>query len=55
MSFDPTYNVNNCLCFRLLEEIFDLLNDIRLILELDEDLTLLLDPPFDPFRTTGKY
>ena len=44
-----------------LEIIYNLifLNDIKLTLELDEDLVPIIhppfDPPFDPFKTIGKY
>ena len=56
-TFDQNYNVEpetrNCL--ELIDEIIDFLIDIRLALELEEDLMILLHPHFDPFRTIGKY
>jgi hypothetical protein len=57
MPFDQLYNVNNelCECLELVYEILDFLDDIRLALELQEDIIALLNPPFDPFRTIGKY
>jgi len=57
MPFDQTYNVNWEFyeCLDLVYEILDFLDDIRLALELDEDLGLLVHPPFDPFKTIGKY
>jgi hypothetical protein len=56
MPFNQTYNVNweLCECLELLYEILDLLEDIKLALELGEDITTLLQnlyPPFDPLRT----
>jgi hypothetical protein len=41
-----------------LDEILDALQDIRLVLELEEELSILLRPDlsvFDPLRTIGKY
>jgi hypothetical protein len=57
MPFDQVYNVNweLCECLELVYEILDSLDDIRLALELREDIITLLNPPFDPFRTIGKY
>jgi len=57
MPFDQQYNVNweLCECLELVYEILDFLDDIRLALELGEDLTNILHPPFDPFKTIGKY
>jgi hypothetical protein len=57
MPFDQDYNVNweLCECLELVYEILDFLDDIRLALELREDIASLLNPPFDPFRTIGKY
>jgi len=56
MPFDQTYNVNGelCECLELVYEILDLLDDIRLALELEENITTLLQtlyPPFDPLKT----
>ena len=42
-------------CFYLLDDILDGLQDIKLALTLNEELTSLLDPPFDPLKTFGKY
>jgi hypothetical protein len=57
MTFNQTYNVNweLCECLDILYEILDFLDDIRLALELEEDIDKLLNPPFDPFKTIGKY
>jgi hypothetical protein len=57
MPFHPQYNVNWELaeCLELVYEILDFLDDIKLALELEEDITALLNPPFDPFKTIGKY
>ena len=56
-TFNQNYNVEPEThdCLELINEIIDFLIDIRLALELEEDLTILLHPPFDPFRTIGKY
>ena len=53
MTFDQTYNVNweLCECLELMYEILDFLEDIKLALELQEDIITLLNPPFDPLRT----
>ena len=50
MTFDQTYNVNweLCECLELVYEILDFLEDIKLALELQEDIIALLNPPFDP-------
>jgi hypothetical protein len=53
------YNITEefLLCLDALYEILDFLDDIRLALELDEDLSLLIHTPivippaFDPFET----
>jgi hypothetical protein len=57
MPFNQTYNVNweLCECLELVYEILDFLDDIRLALELEEEIMTLLHPPFDPFKTFGKY
>jgi len=51
--FDQTYQVNweLCQCLELVYEILDSLEDISIALERREDITTLLDPPFDPLRT----
>jgi hypothetical protein len=41
-------------CDNIVYEILDFLSDIRLALLLGEDLTPILYPPFDPFKTIGK-
>ena len=53
MTFDQTYNVNweLCECLKLVYEILDFLEDIKLALELQEDIIALLNPPFDPLQT----
>jgi hypothetical protein len=57
MTIDRLYNVNPEFwnCDNIIYEILDFLSDIRLALLLEEDLTHILYPPFDPFRTIGKY
>jgi hypothetical protein len=61
MNFDPIYNVDTAFdcCSDVLEEVFDILVYTRLALALKLDLTEELFPtifpPFDPFRTIGKY
>lgn len=57
MPFHPEYNVNWELCMGLevLYGIYEWLEDIRIGLEMGESITDLLDPPFDPFKTIGKY
>ena len=57
MPFEQPYNVDweFCECLDLVYDILDLLNDIKLALELDEDITALFHPPFDPLKTIGKY
>jgi len=57
MPFHQTYNVNweLCECLELVYEVLDLLQDIKLALELDEDITTLLNPPFDPLRTIRPF
>jgi len=56
-SFDQLFNVNWELaeCLELVYEILDNLEDIRIALEEGKDPALILFPPFDPFRTIGKY
>jgi hypothetical protein len=57
MTLDRTYTITpefwTCVCH--VEDILDFLSDIRLAILLGEDLTKLLNPPFDPFKTIGKY
>jgi hypothetical protein len=59
-TFDKNYNVEPEIYdgLELVDEIVDFLNDIRLALELGEDISTFLrnlDPPFDPLKTFGKY
>jgi hypothetical protein len=42
-------------CLEVLYEILEDLEDIRIALERGQDLTLILNPPFDPLKTFGKY
>ena len=46
-------------CLEIIYNLIFFLNDIKLTLELDEDLVPIIhppfDPPFDPFKTIGKY
>lgn len=55
-SCDPQYNVNWELidCLEIVYEILDDLEDIRIALVRGKDLSLILFPPFDPFRTIGR-
>jgi hypothetical protein len=57
MPFDQQYNVNWELveCLELVYEILDDLEDIRIALIEGKDPSHILFPPFDPFRTIGKY
>ena len=51
------YNVDEEL-LDLLEIIYKLINfldDIRLALEMEKDLTPIIHQPFNPFKTIGKY
>ena len=56
-TFDQTYNVNGelCACLELVYEILDGLDDIKLALWKRKELTEILAPRFDPFKTIGKY
>jgi hypothetical protein len=57
MPFDQTYNVNWALyeCLEHLYEILDFLEDIKLALELGEDIDTLLYSPFDLPQTPHTY
>jgi hypothetical protein len=57
MPFDRQYNVNweLCECLELVYEIMDNLEDIKIALEKGKRITDILFPPFDPFKTIGKY
>jgi hypothetical protein len=57
MPFHPEYNVNweLCECLELVYEILEELEDIIIGLEKGKSITHILHPPFDPFKTIGKY
>ena len=57
MTFDQTYNVDweICECLELMYKILDSLDDIKLALERGKEITDILYPQFDPFKTIGKY
>ena len=61
MPINATYNVETEFdkCMDCLDEALDILIYTRLGLELKVDLTKyvfpILFPPFDPFKTIGKY
>jgi hypothetical protein len=57
MPFDQTYNVEWELkkCMEHVDAIMDLCVYIRLALVLEEELTSILFPNFDPLQTIGKY
>ena len=42
-------------CLDIVYQILDDLEDVRLALEKGCDPHLILHPPFDPFKTIGKY
>jgi hypothetical protein len=56
-SFHHQFNVNWEIieCLEIVYEILDDLEDIRIALDEGKDLSNILFPPFDPFRTIGKY
>ena len=56
-TFDQTYNVNKelCACLELVYEILDGLDNIKVVLWKRKELTEILSPQFDPFKTIGKY
>jgi hypothetical protein len=57
MPSDPQYNVDEEL-YNFLEityGILEALEDIRLVLEIQQEITLIDSPPFDPLKTFGKY
>ena len=41
-------------CLEIIYNLIDL-DDIRLVLETEKDLTPIIHQPFDPFKTIGKY
>ena len=57
MTIDPKYNVEHELAaaLDLMYEVFIELWDIRLDLEEERSITDILNPPFDPLKTVGKY
>ena len=57
MTFDAKYNINKEMD-NYLEVIYEILidlEDIRDALERGISITNILSPPFDPFKTIGKY
>jgi hypothetical protein len=56
-SFHPQLNVNCEIieCLGIVSEIFADLKDIKIALEKGKDPSHILFPPFDPFKTIGKY
>ena len=51
------YNVDEELldCLEIIYDLIDFLDDIRLVLETEKDLTPIIHRPFNPFKTIGKY
>ena len=51
------YNMDKELldCLEIIYSLIDFLNDIRLGLEMEEDLIPIIHQPFDAFKTIGKY
>ena len=57
MTFDTQYNINKEMD-NYLEVIYEILidlDDIKDALERGISITNILSPPFDPFKTIGKY
>ena len=57
MTFDAKYNINKEMD-NYLEVIYEILidlDDIKDTLERGISITSILSPPFDPFKTIGKY
>ena len=57
MTFDAKYNINKEMD-NYLEVIYEILidlEDIKDALERGISITNILSPPFDPFKTIGKY
>ena len=57
MPFHPEFNINKEI-YQYLEKIYKILidlEDIREKLERGTSITHILYPPFDPFKTIGKY
>ena len=42
-------------CLEIIYDLINFLDDIRLALETEKDLTHIIHQPFDPFITIGKY
>ena len=57
MTFDAKYNINKEMddYFEVIYEILIDLDDIKDALERGISITNILSPPFDPFKTIGKY
>ena len=51
----PTVAWEIARCLDIVYHILDDLEDVRLALEKGCDPHLILYPPFDPFKTIGKY
>ena len=51
------YNVDEELldCLEIIYDLINFLDNIRLALETEKDLTPIIHRPFDPFKTIGKY
>ena len=51
------YNVDKELldCLEIIYNLIDFLDDIRLALEMEQDLIPIIHWHFDPFKTIGKY
>ena len=49
------YNVDKELldCLEIIYDLIDFLDNIRLALETEKDLTPIIHRPFDPFKTIG--
>ena len=57
MTFDAKYNINKEMddYLEVIYEILIDLEDIKDALERGISITNILSPPFDPFKTIGKY
>ena len=57
MTFDAQYNINNEMdnYLEVLYEILRDLDEIKDALERGKSITNIFSPPFDPFKTIGKY
>jgi hypothetical protein len=57
MPFNRNNNIDweICQCLELVYEILDSLEDLRLGLEREKEITEILHPRFDSFKTIGKY